>query len=316
MALRTVYVTPTGTSTPTDPTSRGDGYDLLSSAEVGERGDLTAGGLDRQLEIVLEDGTYTETAVVDWLAANWTTDATHDIVVKGDTPHGALVRITTNTFAPVIRTEFGPHITFTGFISDHQGTSASSGHRGIDIRNGDRALVEKMILRGGYGARLDGRSAGQAVCKNSVLIGDIGGVDHGSYSTLLHCTCISVGNAGGIDVNSSTSTVAEHCYARSANGTDLDETGGTLVTQTNIHTADTSGDTPSVAYNTSNFTNVTAGSEDLSLPTGSALIGAASASTETEDILGNARTDPEDVGAYENIPTGAHTIQVPTGPWR
>ena len=299
MAIRTVYV---GGGNGSAVTSPGAGsYANLTAAELAERANLVS--TTTELVIVLEDGTYTETAAVNFTSANWTTDATYSITIQGDTAFGALVRITTDTYSDVITIGAGvDHVTLEDFIIDHQGPSASSANRGLTISSGSEGSVaQRMFLKGQSPGRVGGSSSGVGIVKNSVCIGYVAGINVFSYGTISHCTCISLGSSGGgIDCQNATGTSVEHSYAYcSGTPDDLDESTATFATQTNVHTADSSGDTGSVAYSTANFTNVTAGTEDFSLPVGSALIGAASGSTETEDIRGRTRSDPEDVGAYE-----------------
>jgi hypothetical protein len=87
---------------------------------------------------------------------------------------------------------------------------------------------------------------------------------------------------------------------------------------TTCASSDTTGSTglQNIAYDTTNFTNVTAGSEDLHIPTGSALkdvgtdtSGDAAPMNFTTDIDGETRSGTWDVGADELV-TGGATINI------
>jgi hypothetical protein len=95
----------------------------------------------------------------------------------------------------------------------------------------------------------------------------------------------------------------------------------TMVTCASEDTSGSSGLTGIVA-NTTNFTNVTSGSENLSLPTGSALIGVGTDTTGdtapmnfTVDITGATRTDPWDIGAFKSTGGGGGGNWLRGGYW-
>lgn len=131
-----------------------------------------------------------------------------------------------------------------------------------------------------------------------------GGVNGKFYSDTL------IGVTYGLYRTAGTVT-AKNCYAKGTtayNGT---------ITKTTCASSDTTGSAglQSIAYSTSQFTNVTAGSEDLSLVSGSALIdvgtdtsGDAAPLDFTDDIIGTARGGTWDVGAFEFV--GAAGIAV------
>lgn len=101
-------------------------------------------------------------------------------------------------------------------------------------------------------------------------------------------------------------TAIKNCYASSGASTAYN--GGTLTTSAS---SDTSGSTglQSIAYSTSSgakFTNITSGSENFTLQSGSALIGVGTdlSATFTDDIIGVTRTVPWDIGAFKFVAAG------------
>lgn len=107
-------------------------------------------------------------------------------------------------------------------------------------------------------------------------------------------SCVAIGGSGkGIQRGSGT-LIVKNSYASSTSGTAYDG----IVTQTTCASSDTTGSVglQSIAHSTANFTNVTSGSEDYRLVTGSALInvgtdttGDASPLNFTTDIAGATR---------------------------
>ncbi len=102
-----------------------------------------------------------------------------------------------------------------------------------------------------------------------------------------------------------------NCYAAGANGgASYSQGSGTIVVTTSAAN-DTTGDPAgldSIAYSTSNFVNVTGGSEDFALPSGSALVGVGTDTPpgylESTDIDGTERTSTWDVGVFEFVAAG------------
>lgn len=117
--------------------------------------------------------------------------------------------------------------------------------------------------------------------------------------------CTIIGGYLGV-LESSGTIVAKNCYVGGGSTTRI----SSGVAQTTCSASDTSAADAaldSIAYNTTNFVNVTAGSEDLALPLGSALIGVGTDISEsapfnyTTDINGATRTSTWDIGADEYI---------------
>jgi hypothetical protein len=119
-----------------------------------------------------------------------------------------------------------------------------------------------------------------------------------------------VGQTNTCGVHRVGGTVAcKNCYAAGDVG---DAYLGTI-TKTTCASSDTTGSTglQSIAVNTTNFTNVTEGSENFDLPLGSALIdvgtdtsGDAAPLNFTTDIVARTRGATWDIGAFEYVAAG------------
>lgn len=147
---------------------------------------------------------------------------------------------------------------------------------------------------------LEGPAAGTAYIYSSTLIGGHYGIFVGALQTATaKNTYASVNSTSG-------SPEAFHVEAT-----------GTLNQTTNASsdTSATGAGLDNIAVNTTNFTNVTAGSENWSLPSGSALVGAGTDTSGesaplnfTTDINGTTRVAPWDVGAFEYVAPGGGCV--------
>jgi hypothetical protein len=146
---------------------------------------------------------------------------------------------------------------------------------------------------------------------NSIFIS--GAYDSGTVTGLAHlniynCTIINTAAYPALWRQSETWT-AKNCYAASNGGAAYSGT----ITKTTCASSDATGSAglQNIVLNTTNFTNVTAGSEDFHLPAGSALIdvgtdtsGDAAPLNFTDDIDGVTRTGTWDIGADEYVAAG------------
>jgi hypothetical protein len=130
----------------------------------------------------------------------------------------------------------------------------------------------------------------------------------GSQPDASYYNCTLRGSTTGIRVDSRTYPM-KNCYV-SGGTTCYDIFSGSISATTCQHsnTETLAGSSDSVAYSTANFNNVTAGSDDLGLPSGSALVGAGTDLSAdslypfSTDIVGVSRTPGWGVGAFHRNP--------------
>lgn len=166
-------------------------------------------------------------------------------------------------------------------------------------------------INGSDGIRFAG---GTHTIRNSAYIGALGTrpgfrtVANGSTPTATAINCDAVACTGnGFEMFAGTFTV-KNCY--SGGNSSAGFSGCTIPTAGNCKSSDGSQSTGTVAYTTANFTNVTAGSEDLKLPSGSSLIAAGTgpssdAAVPTVDFEGTARSGATtDIGFDQRTAAG------------
>jgi|GEM_PF-3209021 len=170
------------------------------------------------------------------------------------------------------------------------------------VNTGGIVYLKECIIRGGelYGLLLSSSSRAM----NCLFYGSSGpGAQTNTSNSGLFVNCTSVNNGTyGFYAGSFQTLTAINCYAGGNSTADWGK-GGTL-SLTNCYSADASQSTSQVAFDTSCFGNVTKGSENLHLVSGSGLIGQGSSTASTYisiDIDGQARPQGGtwDVGADE-----------------
>ncbi len=210
-------------------------------------------------------------------------------------------------------------------ISSHAGQDASAEiiYTGENTGNHNTCRYSNLLIKGqrdsGAGGITRGMSIIYGVTAWNLIIYDCGSAagtspikNHGS-SKFYSCTFISHGSGAIItadfsnDGDGNGTTILKNCYAGGATFHDYDVGSGT-VTMTNCGSSDTTADgtapQTSKAVNTTQFTNVTAGSQNWALPSGSALENTGVDTTSdaaplnfTDDIAGTARSGTWDIGA-------------------
>ena len=164
------------------------------------------------------------------------------------------------------------------------------------------------------GAYLNSAGTGQ-ILRNCVFYSNRHGVhsNHNSASSIIIDNCVIAGSTShGIFTNLNAALTIRNVYSGGNTGDDYNEgsdVGWSTWTATTCMCADSiteTGLTSGVAFDTSNFTNVTAGSVDIHLVTGSALIDAGTdlSGTFTIDINGATRSGTWDVGPDEFVAAG------------
>jgi hypothetical protein len=143
-----------------------------------------------------------------------------------------------------------------------------------------------------------------ATCRNCIAYAcNSGFAMPGGASTFHNCTAVA-NRVSGFAKSSSGTPTATNCYA---GGNSTSDYSGTI-TKTTCASSDTTGSTglQSIAYSASSgakFVNITGGSEDFHLQSGSSLIGAGTdlSGTFTTDIDGETRSGTWDIGADEYV---------------
>lgn len=296
--------------------SSGGDYTSLNAAEAGEQGDLPS--LDRQLDI--ECYAIDDTTACTF--SGWTTDATRYIRVFCPAGEGHEGVWSTSKYRRRSSSGFGTGLTISEEFVRVEGlqcyqpsgsytaivrvTGVSTTPANSDIRI-DRCIVNAtgstVSLAASY------FDCGTINIRNSLVYGGSqDGIDGGSggSNTLVvnidNCTVVANGVYGITYVGTQAFTL-RNVYS-GGNGTDA--YGATMTRTTCAHdTASVfTGSTASIAYDTSNFVNVTGGSEDLHLASGADATlktgGTDLSGTFTTDIDGETRSDWS-IGADEIV---------------
>ncbi len=162
--------------------------------------------------------------------------------------------------------------------------------------------VHNMVLEpssNAYGVQVSANTT-TVTCVNAIVIGDSayrGFLAAATGDVLNLYNCIAVGCSQPVQCNNAGATVtATNCYV---DGSYLNSGGGTL-TLTTSASSDTTGSEglQNVVYSTTNFTNVTSGSEDFHLVDGSVLINSGTATSYTTDYEGTSWGTLYDIGVY------------------
>ena len=191
----------------------------------------------------------------------------------------------------------------------------------LGLLSGSNFLIDSCISRSGKTSgtiiRAIYSSGASGTIRNSMAIAPIG------FTTATGTGTINIHNCKFIGLNDHAfyawfgTNNFTNCYFRGGGGTDL--SAGQNWSLTTCATADGATRTgvsdalKAIAYNTSNFTNVTVGAEDLHLPVGSALIGVTSTnlySTFTTDIDGDTRPDSDQFGIGADYYATASTTPI------
>jgi len=269
-------------------------YDSLFDWEAAQQGDLT--GARDEIAVAkcrCTAGTADTTTVS---IVGWTTSATQYIKVWTDTAesyrHNGTYQ-TGNKYRIVLANTYVVYMYLTNYIRfDGIQIYVSAGNgsyqtpvyiEGVAATN-NRVEFTNCIFRGHGGAyfsstmMLSGTGRENLNIINCVIYGfdptesnSRGLVLSGATQNVYNTTVIG----GYIGIQQTAGTVtAKNCYA---GGQGLGGSYSGTITMTTCASGDTTGTAglQSIALNTTNFTNVTAGSEDFHLPSGSALIGAA-----------------------------------------
>jgi hypothetical protein len=179
------------------------------------------------------------------------------------------------------------------------GVAASS--TGATNISGTGTVQDACIL---YGKGTPAATAiSDGILKNSLIVVpsgaavSVGGVSVAGNANVYGCTVVRFDNNGsraGIALDYSSATTVRNCavFGFPNDLTNANSSGSTTTTCASDDTSPHSGFTGSIPFSTATFVNVTSGSEDFRLVTGSALIGVGTtdATNTPNDIVGTARS--------------------------
>jgi hypothetical protein len=302
VANKTVTVRPSGGT-----------YTTLAAAIAGEltaNANLTAAGMNGILTIQIE-GDWSggpDTTAVD--ISGFTVDSTHYLKVITDSANKAGAVWSDSKY----RLNVSAGWTFA-FRCQNDYTQII----GIQCRNTHANAAYGMVQQNQY-VVFDGCLVYNIAVSNGAILGftnalvrncivskitGVGILAGGVSSNSLYNNTVT--NCSGVGIQcSAISTAIKNCYSGGNTGADY---AGSSITWTTSYSEDDTGTTDVVAYSTDTFTNVTSGSENLSLVAGSGLIGvgtdlrADAVWPFNYDIMGTTRGTTWDVGAFEYVAT-------------
>ncbi len=300
--------------------SSGGDYSSLSAWEAGQQKSIASG--DREIaECYAFADALSTTLTID----GWTTAADASIVIRAASgnSHGGVVGAGYRISAPsgyMVIQNLEAYVTCDGIAVS---TASTSGVYGVSFSPGGTYNQSRFVFANGlistsgdYSADSSGRAcwAGQGtmIVVNTIVLGKwyygILETDNGGPHVIAY-NCIVAGAINGFYSDVYGKFV--NCYSHAT--TCWTAAGGTQTRTTCMHSSSQSisGSTGNVAYSTANFTSVTGGSEDLSLPSGSALIDAGTDLSGdadypfSTDFEGVTRSGTWDIGPDEYVASGS-----------
>jgi len=315
MADTTYYVDTDVSGGAGDGSSWANAYSSLNAAEAARNADITAVGI---ITFLCRGSTNADTTAV--AIDGWTTDATHYVVVSVDSEdrHAGTWSDTKYRLATAsnARTLFiNENYTIVDGVQLSKNSYTNIGVIGV---NAGTATVKSCILKVvGTEQFLFATSggAGTVEVRNSILYAS---VRYGFYlnsSGTVNLNNVTVAGCPRHGVQRVAGTVNCNNVASIGNGDNSTYFcfSGTI-TKTNCASTDTTADGTNcetgIAHSTSTFVNVTAGSQDYHLVSGSGLIdqGSDLSGTFTTDIDGETRSGTWDIGADEYVAAGGASI--------
>lgn len=301
----------------------GGDYTTLRAAIIGEAADLVSN--DTQIDIAcyaMQD--TTAVAVADW--AGYTTDATHYVRIytpsterhngKRSTSKYRLEAAKPFTDGALSLSAQYVHIDGLQIKNTHGGA-----HAALSITGSTTFQITDTLIydthgggQGGWGISVSANNSVVYLNNVQVMSCDAGIEAHANGAPVIYALNCSAVNStvgpGFTAVGFTRFIYAKNCYSGGNAGDDYSGAGVTI--DATCYSEDGTASTPTAAWSTANFTNVTAGSEDLSLVSGSALIDVGTdVSADSNwiepggnvDIIGTARPQGSawDVGAFERI---------------
>lgn len=267
MADKTVTVRPSGGT-----------YTTLQAAITGEvAANANLVTMDGILTISIE-GTWSS---VDTAAVNvtgFTTDATHYVNITTDSANKASIAWSSSKYI-LQRGNASYSIILTSPYTRLKGVqikNAVSNGSGIQVI-GNGCIVDGCHAVLTYGVALDcinGVSTTITIA-NSIFVGGsyrCADTSNSAGNVNLYNCIFAKSTAAGVRIANASRIKLVNCYSGGHSSTAYTTAASAIMTT--CYSDDGTNSTPTAAYSTSTFTNVTAGSEDFSLVTGSDLIGA------------------------------------------
>jgi len=283
----------------------GGDYSSLSAALAALAQDLTAITPDASSDVSLRIECYAmqDTTNADVDGASWVTNSSHRLFIKAVNPHAGTRASLSSAYRMVVNHSAGlwVNVPFTRI----QGVAIknSGGHCFEAARSAQ--WINCLAYDGsstGFHCAAGGTEEVDAI--NCIAVGNAGDGFYRTNGQWYLYNCDAVHN-GGWGFNAPYYGFT-NCYAGGNTAGDMSSSNGSGTTCRN---ADGSQSYTVVALSTANFTSVTSGSEDLSLPGGSALIDIGTDlhadahwvdPDGAKDIIGTARPNGAwDIGAFE-----------------
>lgn len=296
-------------------------YKSLSIWEAARQADIVTADVIEECIISSQDAAHTADTTYCTISG-WTTDATRYIDIKVAAGSGHVGVWDTSKYRLITSTIFQHSLSISEEYCRVDGlqvenTQAGAGGYGAIASTGANTADQRAtncLARSALDHTVQAQG-GKLTCTNVIAFPPAGaeGFRHSGYARSSNFyNCASVGGTRGFHRTAGGgTTLVKNCYSGGATTADF----GSALTQTTNASADTtaggtSGD--SIAYSTANFTNVTAGSEDLTLVSGAAAYlqtgGTDLSATFTTDITGATRPTGAgtwSVGPFQYVSSGA-----------
>ena len=262
-------------------------YDSLFDWEVAQQGDLTGARDEIAIAKCRCTGGTADTGGYVYING-WTTSATQYIKIWTDTSesyrHNGAWQ-TGNKYRLSLSNTVGIENNETDIVIDGlqiEITSANGNYQ-TNVYAAAAIIIKNCVIKGHTNASYVGGGISLAGPGNTYVLNctiyNFNAAETNSMPMAINgagtyyiYNCTLIGGYQGLK-NSAGTVYAKNCYSRSNGGLSYNGTM-TLTTCASSDTTGTAG-LQSIALNTTNFVNVTSGSEDFHLPLGSALIGVA-----------------------------------------
>jgi hypothetical protein len=306
------------------PTGQGGDYDYLQASITGEvaaNADLTSAGINRKLRILIK-GLWLSADTTTVNVTGFTIDSTHYVDIVADAFNRAETSYNTKKYRNISAYQWGGQVevrsAYTHITGLQIANSYSSAGSGLYVE-ATGAIIDSCFVNGGYDAAID-LNANNIVIANCIACGSTGpGINlRGGAVTYYIDNCVTVASGGfGITLGSWGTAYVQNHYSGGNTSDDYSQLVNATLNLTTCYSEDGTRSTPTATYSISTFKNVTPGAENLSLVSGSALIGVGTDLSEDTtypfnwDITGAIRP-VWSVGASEILPSAISGESVTT----